>query len=83
MKTICATAIAWLVSASSAVVRWLRILLLIVLGSCVHVPSARGVSPQEALKQMKVADGFEVSLVASEPEIRQPLSVTFDERGRM
>ena len=32
---------------------------------------------------MKVADGFELSLVASEPEIRQPLSITFDERGRM
>jgi putative membrane-bound dehydrogenase-like protein len=32
---------------------------------------------------MKVADGFEVKLVAHEPEIRQPLSVTFDERGRM
>lgn len=32
---------------------------------------------------MEVADGFEVSLVASEPEVRQPLSITFDERGRL
>ena len=32
---------------------------------------------------MKVAAGFEVALVAHEPEIRQPLSVAFDERGRM
>jgi len=32
---------------------------------------------------MKVADGFAVKLVASEPEIRQPLSITFDERGRL
>ena len=32
---------------------------------------------------MKVADGFEVSLFASEPEVRQPLTMTFDERGRM
>src|SRR5205823_6720616 len=47
------------------------------------VLSAVASSPQEALKQMKVAQGFEVSLVASEPEIRQPLSVTFDARGRM
>src|SRR5882724_1301026 len=39
--------------------------------------------PQDSLKLMEVADGFEVSLVASEPEIRQPLSTTFDERGRM
>src|SRR2546425_4213374 len=44
---------------------------------------AAGLPPQEALNHMKVADGFEVKLVASEPEIRQPLSVTFDERGRM
>ncbi len=83
MKTTCATTITWLVFASSAVARRLRILLLIVFGSWAHVPSASGVSPQEALKQMKVAEGFEVSLVASEPEIRQPLSVTFDERGRI
>jgi len=32
---------------------------------------------------MEVAEGFGVSLVASEPEIRQPLSIAFDERGRM
>lgn len=32
---------------------------------------------------MKVADGFEVSIVANEPEIRQPISIAFDERGRM
>ncbi|HMJ88650.1 MAG TPA: PVC-type heme-binding CxxCH protein, partial [Candidatus Acidoferrum sp.] len=40
-------------------------------------------SPQEALKQMRVPDGFAVTLVASEPQIRQPLSVSFDARGRM
>ena len=39
--------------------------------------------PQEALRQMRVAPGFEVSLVASEPGIRQPVTVSFDERGRL
>src|SRR5438034_10024614 len=39
-------------------------------------------SPQDALKHMKVGAGFEVELVASEPEIRQPLSICFDARGR-
>ena len=48
-----------------------------------HLANADGLSPQEALKHMKVADGFDVQLVASEPEIRQPLSISFDERGRM
>ena len=40
-------------------------------------------SPREALKQMRVADGFEVKLVASEPDIRQPVTMSFDERGRI
>src|SRR5215468_4720208 len=42
-----------------------------------------GSSPAEALQQMEVAPGFQVELVASEPEIRQPISTTFDSRGRM
>jgi putative membrane-bound dehydrogenase-like protein len=32
---------------------------------------------------MKVADGFQVKLVASEPMIRQPVTMSFDDRGRM
>src|ERR1043165_4074421 len=32
---------------------------------------------------MRIAENFEVKVVASEPNIRQPLSITFDERGRM
>lgn len=40
-------------------------------------------SPQEALKRMRVADGFEVKLVASEPNIRQPVTMSFDARRRM
>jgi len=39
---------------------------------------AGGLSPQEALQHMKVADGFEVKLVASEPEFasRSPSAST-------
>jgi putative membrane-bound dehydrogenase-like protein len=44
---------------------------------------AQDLSPEDALKRMKVADGFEVSLVASEPQVRQPVTMTFDERGRI
>jgi putative membrane-bound dehydrogenase-like protein len=40
-------------------------------------------SPQDALKKMKVADGFSVQLAASEPEVRKPVTITFDDRGRM
>lgn len=39
--------------------------------------------PGEALKTFKIADGLEMRLVASEPLIRQPLSISFDDRGRM
>src|SRR6266581_2857051 len=42
-----------------------------------------GLSPQETLKRFKVADGLEVSLYASEPLVRQPVTMSFDDRGRM
>src|SRR5690349_5669346 len=44
---------------------------------------AGGLAPEEALRRMKVSDGFEARLVACEPAIRQPLSMTFDVRGRL
>jgi putative membrane-bound dehydrogenase-like protein len=40
-------------------------------------------SPADAIKKMKVPDGFSVELVASEPEIVNPVAMTFDERGRI
>src|SRR5262245_51775473 len=38
---------------------------------------------RKALGAMKVGEGFSAKFVASEPEIRKPLSITFDRRGRM
>ena len=38
---------------------------------------------REAIARMKPHDGFEVALVASEPEIRQPVTISFDDRGRL
>jgi putative heme-binding domain-containing protein len=43
----------------------------------------KALSPQEALKHFTVADGLEVRLVASEPLVRQPVSISFDDRGRL
>ncbi len=43
----------------------------------------QGFSPEEAVKRMRVPDGFQVKLAACEPEIRQPLSISFDDHGRM
>ena len=44
------------------------------------VPSlvmAQGFSPEEAVKRMKVPDGFTVKVVACEPMIRQPVEHLF------
>lgn len=40
-------------------------------------------SPQEAIKKMTVPPGFTVELVASEPDLINPVAMTFDERGRI
>ncbi len=40
-------------------------------------------SPAEAIKKMTVPEGFLVELVASEPDIVNPVAMTFDERGRI
>src|SRR5262245_38993827 len=47
------------------------------------VAMAQGFSPEEALRRMKVADGLQVSLVAAEPLVRQPVTMEFDNAGRL
>lgn len=39
--------------------------------------------PQEAVKKFQVQDGFEMQLLAHEPQIEQPLFMTWDQRGRL
>lgn len=39
--------------------------------------------PRDTISKLKVPDGLEVQLVASEPAIRQPVCINFDERGRI
>ncbi len=41
------------------------------------------VSPSESMMHMVLPPGFEAKLVASEPQIKKPISMAFDERGRM
>ena len=55
------------------------------LGICGPALVARGegYSPDEAVRQMVVPPGFHVEVVASEPMIRQPVTASFDERGRV
>jgi putative heme-binding domain-containing protein len=41
------------------------------------------VAPDEARKTLKVASGLDFQMVAHEPMVRQPLCLTFDDRGRL
>ncbi len=43
----------------------------------------QGYSPAEASGKMKLPEGFSAKLVVSEPLIRQPVAVDFDDRGRL
>ncbi len=42
-----------------------------------------GFTPDEAVRRMVVPEGFHVEVFAAEPMVRQPLSASFDERGRL
>lgn len=42
-----------------------------------------GLAPEEAAKAMTVPEGFKVTLFAGEPDVRQPIAFTLDERGRL
>ena len=45
--------------------------------------SSQGLTAEQSLTKMQVPDGFEVQLVASEPLVRQPVAIEFDDRGRL
>ena len=46
-------------------------------------PPGPALSPQQAISKMTVPEGFTVELVAAEPDIVNPVAMTFDERGRI
>src|SRR5258708_27284790 len=46
-------------------------------------PPGPALSPQEAIKKMQVPPGFHVELVAAEPDLINPVAMTFDEKGRI
>jgi putative membrane-bound dehydrogenase-like protein len=44
---------------------------------------AGGYSPEEAVRRMVLPEGFHAEVVAAEPLVRQPVTATFDDRGRL
>jgi putative heme-binding domain-containing protein len=51
--------------------------------SVLRAEEPKATPPQDAVKTFKIAEGLDVRLIASEPLIRQPLSISFDDRGRL
>ena len=47
------------------------------------VAKTEALSPQDERRALHVPDGFEIQLVASEPEIHKPMNLAFDDRGRL
>lgn len=41
------------------------------------------ISPTEALAKVKVPEGFKVTLFAGEPDVRQPIAMNVDDKGRL
>src|SRR5206468_7233267 len=46
-------------------------------------PPNQPYAPEEALRHMTVPPGFAVELVAAEPDLVNPIAMTFDDRGRI
>ena len=47
------------------------------------LPRYPAVEPKDAIATWQVKKGFHLELAANEPQVRSPIAVSFDERGRM
>ena len=75
----------------------MRFLALFLVSACVAAPALppgpvvriapgaykNGQTAADAMKSMSLPKGFQVSLVAAEPKVVQPIAMCFDERGRL
>ncbi len=48
-----------------------------------HVAATDPLPPHEQAKKFKLPPGFEIQLVASDPDIRKPINIAFDAAGRL
>ena len=49
----------------------------------VHVRNTEPLTPEQQLKTFHLPPGFEIQLVAADPEIGKPINMAFDARGRL
>src|SRR5262249_46883210 len=47
------------------------------------VVTEKPLSPEKEREAFTLPDGFEIQLVASEPDIQKPMNLAFDARGRL
>ena len=47
------------------------------------IAPANPLTPETQIKKFKLPSGFEIQLVASEPDIQKPMNLNFDSRGRL
>lgn len=48
-----------------------------------HVATTEPLRPEEQKKKIKLPPGFELQLVAADPDIRKPININFDAAGRL
>src|SRR2546430_8516567 len=48
-----------------------------------HVAQTDPLTPAQELKPFPLPPGFEIQLVAAEPDVRKPINLAFDARGRL
>ena len=48
-----------------------------------HVAATEALRPAEEAKKIKLPPGFELQLVAADPDIRKPININFDAAGRL
>ncbi len=48
-----------------------------------HIASTDPLRPEEQVKKIKLPPGFELQLVAADPDIRKPININFDAAGRL
>jgi putative membrane-bound dehydrogenase-like protein len=61
----------------------LSLLSLMLLASTAAFGQDRPLPPGEAPKRITMPDGFQATLFAGEPDVVQPIAMTFDDRGRL
>src|SRR6516225_3591838 len=48
-----------------------------------HIAPTEPLRPEAQVKKFRLPPGFEIQLVASDPDIRKPLNIAFDSAGRL